>query len=101
VSRLILVLSAVMIVLFVMEDFQAHSAALGSKDCISKYAVWKKRSTHKAFAYTAGNHRNQACGMSWGCDSEQQAIEVAIQQCRLGAVKYKVPKSACRLLASE
>jgi hypothetical protein len=83
------------------ENFQVHASALGNRDCISKYAKWKHRPAHKAFAYTAGNYRNQACGMSWGCDTKQQAVEVAIQQCKIGAVKYKVPKTACRILESK
>jgi hypothetical protein len=90
-----------LIALCATEYFPAQSAALGNKDCISKFIDWKRRSSHKAFAYTAGNYRNQACGRSWGYDTKQQAIELAIQQCKIGAVKFKVPTSARRILKSE
>ena len=80
------------------QQVQAAQNPLGATDCIQKYKHWKTLPSFKAFTYTAGNYRNQACGESWGWPSKKQAIKAALEQCKLGAVHFYVPKSACRLL---
>jgi hypothetical protein len=78
-----------------------QTIASANKPCHRDYAQYRNNPDHKAFVVTVGRYPKQSCGMSWGYQTKQGAIEQAFKECGFAAVRHKMPKKACRLLTAK